>query len=121
MTDTIRLRGLHFFTLIGDLPHERTTRQPLEIDVDVRTDLSAAGRSDRLEDSIDYRALHRAVAAAVERDAESAPHLLESVAERVAGGLLDLAGVESVVVRCRKPRVVLPGPVEEVEIEIERP
>ena len=121
MSDTITLEGLQFFTLIGDLPHERTTPQPLEIDVYVRTDLSRAGRSDRLGDSIDYRLLYRAVADAVEDEAEGAPHLLEAVAERVAGRLLALEAVASVRVRCRKPKAVLPGPVANVEIEIERP
>lgn len=121
MSDTITLEGLQFFTLIGDLPHERTTPQPLELDVEVRTDLAPAGRSDRLDDSLDYRLLYRAVAEAVEDQAEGAPHLLEAIAERVAGRLLVLEGVESVRIRCRKPRAVLPGPVAKVEIEIERP
>lgn len=121
MTDTIRMLDLHFFTLVGDLPHERTTPQPLDVDVEVRTDLSRAGLSDRLSDSLDYRILHRRVAEAVERDVETAPHLLETVAERVAEALLDVEGVESVVVRCRKPGAVLPGLVGKVEIEIERP
>ena len=121
MADTIRMLDLQFFTRIGDLPHERTIPQPLEIDVEARIDLSRAGRSDRLGDSLDYRVLYGAVAAAVERDVDTAPHLLEAVAERVAGGILAISGVESVVVRCRKPRAVLPGPVGRVEIEIERP
>ncbi len=121
MSDTITLEGLEFFTLIGDLPHERTTPQPLELDVEVRADLAPAGRSDRLDDSLDYRLLYRAVAEAVEDRAEGAPHLLEAIAERVAGRLLALKGVEGVRVRCRKPKAVLPGPVAKVEIEIERP
>ena len=121
MSDTISLEGLQFFTLIGDLPHERTTPQPLELDVEVRTDLARAGRSDSLADSLDYRLLYRAVAGAVEDQAEGAPHLLEAIAERVAGRLLALEGVASVRVRCRKPKAVLPGPVAKVEIQIERP
>ena len=121
MADTIRMLDLQFFTLVGDLPHERTTPQPLEIDVEVRTDLARAGRTDRLSESIDYRILHERVAAAVEGDWETAPHLLETVAERVAAALLDVEGVVGVRVRCRKPRVVLAGPVGKVEIEIERP
>ena len=120
MPDTIRMLDLQFFTLVGDLPHERTTPQPLEIDVEVRTDLERAGRSDRLSDSIDYRVLYERVAAVVEGAGEEAPHLLEAVAERVAGALLDVEGVVGVRVRCRKPRVVLPGPIGKVEIEIER-
>lgn len=84
MSDTITLEGLQFFTLIGDLPHERETPQPLELDVEVRTDLAVAGRTDSLADGLDYRLLYRAVADAVEDDAGEAPHLLEAVAERVA-------------------------------------
>jgi dihydroneopterin aldolase len=119
--DTIRILDLQFFTLIGDLPHERTTPQPLELDVEVRADLARAGRSDRLDDSLDYRLLYRVVAEAVEDRGEGAPHLLEAIAERVAGRLLAMDGVERVRVRCRKPKAVLPGPVAKVEIEIERP
>ncbi len=119
--DTIRMQGIRFFTLIGDLPHERTTPQPLEVDIEVRTELARAGGSDRLSDSIDYRLLYRLVAEVVEGDSETAPHLLETVAERLAGRLLGQDGVKSVRIRCRKPLAVLPGPVDKVEIEIERP
>jgi dihydroneopterin aldolase len=121
VADTITLEGLQFFTLIGDLPHERTTPQPLELDVEVRSDLAPAGKSDSLADAIDYRLLYRAVADAVEDQGQDAPHLLEAIAERVAERLLAVEGVASVRVRCRKPRAVLPGPVAKVEIEIERP
>ena len=115
------MRDLRFFTVVGDLPHERTTPQPLDVDVEVRTDLSGAGRSDRLADGVDYRELYERVAEAVNADPRNPPRLLETVAERVADRLLALEGVESVRVRCRKPRVVLPGPAGTVEIEIERP
>jgi dihydroneopterin aldolase len=121
MADIIRMDALQFFTLVGDLPHERTTPQPLEVDVEARTDLARAGRSDRLAESIDYRVLYERVAAAIAGDPQTAPHLLETVAERVAAALLDVEGVASVRVRCRKPQVVLAGPVGKVEIEIERP
>ena len=121
MADTIRMLDLRFFTIVGDLPHERITPQPLEIDIEVRTDLAGAGRSDRLADGIDYRELYERVAEAVNADPRNPPRLLEAVAERVAERLLALEGVEGVRVRCRKPRVVLPGPTGNVEIEIERP
>lgn len=120
-TDTIRLLDLQFFTRVGDLPHERTTPQPLEVDVEVRVDLAGAGRSDRLADGLDYRELYERVAEAVSADPRNPPRLLETVAERVAESLLELDAVEGVRVRCRKPRVVLPGPLGKVEIEIERP
>ena len=121
MDDTIRLLDLQFFAVVGDLPHERTTPQPLAIDVEVRADLSRAGRSDRLVDGIDYRELYERVAEAVHPGHDEPPRLLETVAERVADRILAVDGVEEVRVRCRKPRAVLPGPLGTVEIEIHRP
>ncbi|MFN2382625.1 MAG: dihydroneopterin aldolase [Gemmatimonadota bacterium] len=120
MADTIRLTGLQFFTVIGDLPHERTQPQPLEVDIDVTTDTRAAAAADALDAGLDYRALYRAVAAVAETPGEP-PRLLETFGERIATGLLALRGVDRVRVRCRKPWAALPGPVERVEIEIERP
>lgn len=121
MGDTIRLAGLTFHTLIGDLPHERRHRQPIAVDIEVTTDTRAAAASDRLADGLDYRAVYEAVAAALADDPETAPHLLETLCARVADGVLALDRVEAVVVRVRKPWAALPGPAEGVEVEIARP
>lgn len=121
MKDTIRLRGLRFFAVIGDLPHERTTPQPIEVDLEVEADLAAAAASDRLADGVDYRALHRAAADALEQETGEAPHLIETLCERIARRVLAVPGVERVRVRCRKLWAALPGPADHVEIEIERP
>lgn len=117
--DAIRLHGLAFHALIGDLPHEREIPQPLEVDVEVETDVRPAARSDRLEDALDYRRLYQAVAAAVAAD--EAPHLLETLAQRIAERLLEIERVQRARVRCRKPHAALPGPVGRVEVEVERP
>lgn len=121
MSDVIRLNGLRFHAIVGDLPHERTNPQPVEVDIEVESDLRAAAASDSLADGLDYRVLHAAVAQAVGGDRETAPHLLETLAERVAGGILAIERVERVRVRVRKPWAALPGPAEAVEVEIERP
>lgn len=121
MTDTIRLAGLRFFAVIGDLPHERTSPQPIEVDLEVETDLSAAGASDELADGLDYRLLYAAAAEALGEDPEKAPHLVEALCERIAARVLAVPRVERVVVRCRKPWAALPGPADHVEIEIDRP
>jgi dihydroneopterin aldolase len=119
--DTIRLTGLRFFAVIGDLPHERTTPQPIEVDLEVKADLSAAAASDRLAEGLDYRDLYRAVADALGEDESTAPHLIETLGERIASRVLSVPRVEHVRVRCRKPWAALPGPADHVEIEIERP
>lgn len=118
--DAIRLAGMRFFAVIGDLPHEREHPQPLEIDLEVRGRVTRAGRTDRLEDAIDYRELYETVGRAVERGSTDAPRLLEALCERIAADVLTIERVETVRVRCRKPWATLPGPVDRVEVEIER-
>jgi dihydroneopterin aldolase len=119
VSETIRLEGLRFFAVIGDLPHERSSPQPIEVDLEVEADLARAAASDRLADGVDYRDLYRAAAGALEGG--DPPHLIEALCERIAGRVLAVRGVERVVVRCRKPWAALPGPADHVEIEIERP
>jgi dihydroneopterin aldolase len=121
VSDVIRLAGLRFFAVIGDLPHERTAPQPIEVDLEVTTDLSAAAESDRLAEGLDYRELYRAAADALGTDEATAPHLIEALCGRIAERVLAVPRVERVRVRCRKPWAALPGPADHVEIEVERP
>ena len=99
-TDRIELRGLRVDAICGVLPHERTTPQPLELDLDVVADLVTASQSDDLIDTIDYGA----VTAAAARVAETAaPQLLEHLAGRVADAVLAVDGrIASVTVWVRK-------------------
>ena len=59
--DCIQLRALRVVCVVGVLPEERDRPQPLAIDIDIYTDLSAAGQSDDLNDTLDYGAVAAAV------------------------------------------------------------
>ena len=100
MPDRIELRGLRVDAICGVLPHERTTPQPLEIDVDLTADLSSAGASDDLADTIDYGA----VTAEADRVATTLrPLLLEHLAERIADAVLAIdPRIDAVDVAVRK-------------------
>ena len=54
MTEQIFIEGLEVEAIIGVLPHERTTPQPLLIDVTLTTDITTAAQSTHLADTIDY-------------------------------------------------------------------
>lgn len=112
---------MRFHAIVGDLPHEREIPQPIEVDVEIETDVAAAAASDGLEDALDYRSVHRAVSDAVAGDSTAAPRLLETLASRIAERVGGIDRVEAVVVRVRKPHAALPGPVDVVEVEVERP
>ena len=99
--DCIQLRALRVVCVVGVLPEERDRPQPLEIDIDIYTDLSAAGQSDDLNDTLDYGA----VAAAVNQICTSAgAQLLEHLGQLVADQLFASAEVSAVDVSIKKLR-----------------
>ena len=106
----ITLRAMRFHALVGILPHERTTPQPIEIDLQVRV---ADG-----EGVVDYREL-QSVAASV---MQSGPiDFLEEIGTRVVdGALAHSTRIRSARAAVRKPHVALGGPLEYVEVVVER-
>lgn len=102
--DRIELRGLRVLARCGVPADERARAQPLELDLDVTVDLSSAGRSDDLGDTVDYGAVCDVAVTA----AEAGPiALLEAVAESVAAAVLAhdprIAAVEVAVRKLRPP------------------
>lgn len=110
MTTEITLKSMRFHALVGILPNERVTPQPVEVDLTVAV---AAGDS-----VLDYRDLYEIVASIV----RSGPtDFLEEIGERVARAAVERsARVRSARVAVRKPHVALGGPLDYAEIVVHR-
>lgn len=91
--------------ICGALPEERERAQPLELDLDVVTDLATAGGSDDLRSTVDYGVLCDVVESVVTGERFT---LLEALAQRVADRVLAVAGVDEVTVWVRKLRPPVP-------------
>lgn len=116
--DRIELRGLRVDAICGVLPHERTNPQPLELDLDVIVDLSAAGSSDALVDTIDYGAV---TAVAAEVTEKLAPQLLEHLAAEIADAVLAIDDrIDGVVVAVRKLEPPVPERLATSGVRVER-
>ena len=110
MADDIVLRAMRFQALVGILPHELTTPQPIEIDLTVSVRPG--------ESVVDYRRLYEAAANVVDSG-----HIgyLEDISERVAAAAFSTSErVTRVQVAVRKPHVALGGPLAYAEVRIER-
>lgn len=59
MVDKLVLRGLRFHGYHGVLKEEQKLGQKFVVDVDAWLDLSKAGETDSLEDSVSYAELYR--------------------------------------------------------------
>ncbi len=98
--DRIVIRDLLVRCIIGVDESERRERQDVLISLAISADLGKAGRSDRFEDTVDYRALKKRIMAMAEG---SQYHLVEALAEAVAALCLEEPAVAEVQVTVEKP------------------
>lgn len=115
--DRISLLGLAFFGYHGAYPPERELGQRFEVDLEMAVDCRPAGRTDDLNQALDYSAVYALARQVVEGEPVN---LLETLAERLAQKVLSLPRVEQVVVRVRKPGAPLPGVFQTVQVEVVR-
>ena len=115
--DRILIAGIDCVAAIGVTPEERTMKQRLSIDVEIATDISQAARSDSLKDALDYSK----VATVVTEICRSRDfHLIETVAELLAGRILAEFLAPRVRILVRKISPVLEPRVNYVSVEIVR-
>lgn len=98
--DMMHIRDLRVRCIIGTKPAERKKKQAVLINISLECNLSRAGRTDRIEDTVNYKRLTDRIAAFVER---SSYFLIEKLAEKIAGICLETAGVKSARVIVDKP------------------
>ena len=116
--DRIVLEGMRFYGFHGVNPEERVLGQEYLVDLVVEMDLSPAGASDRLEDTISYAHIYRAVRDVMEGEPRN---LLEAAAQSIADRVLADFPVDSVSVRVKKPHPPIRGSViENATVEITR-
>ena len=101
--DTIFLKELRADAVIGVFEWERRVRQTVLIDLEMGADATTAAGSDDLADTLDYKA----IAKRVKDFAENTPcRLIETLAQGIAGILLDEFGVAQAKVTVSKPGAV---------------
>lgn len=113
--DTIFLRDLRIRTIVGIWEWERRLPQVVSIDLDMATDIRRAAGSDKIGDTLDYKAVARRINAFV---AESRFNLIESLAEQIAGIIIGEFDVPWVRVAVHKPWAIRGS--RDVGVAIER-
>ncbi len=101
--DTILLRGLEVRATVGVFEWEKQIEQTLRIDLEMATDAANAAASDRLEDTLDYKAVAKYVQDFI---AGSRCALVETLAHRLAGELMREFGIRWLRLSLRKPGAV---------------
>ena len=80
--DKIFIHALKTEAIIGIFDWERQVKQTVVLDIEISADVAKAALSDSIHDTLNYKRIAKRVLAFVE---ESKFHLVETLAERVAG------------------------------------
>ncbi|MDQ7004938.1 MAG: dihydroneopterin aldolase [Ghiorsea sp.] len=113
--DLVLIEGLEVRTVIGIYDWEREIRQTVRLDLEMAWDISKAGKSDNIEDTLDYKSVSKRLIDFVEG---SEFGLIESLAEHCAKIILDEFKVPWLRLKMSKPGAVRGS--ENVAVLIER-
>jgi 7,8-dihydroneopterin aldolase/epimerase/oxygenase len=117
VTDRIELTGIEVVARHGVLEHEKQEPQVFLIDLTLYLDLSTAGASDDLADTVDYGRLAQVAHDLVEGESHD---LIESVAQQIATAVLDEPLVDRVTVTVHKPEAPIPLTFSDVAVTVDR-
>lgn len=115
--DRITIRDLRVETRVGVTDEERARPQSVVVGIEIEADLSAAGVSDELDDTIDYDRVVTEVGALL-RGSEC--RLLEHLAQQIASQVVRMQGVRAVTVEVSKESPPISEDVGPIGVRIER-
>ncbi|MFD1708263.1 dihydroneopterin aldolase [Siminovitchia sediminis] len=116
--DKIYINEMEFYGNHGVFPEENILGQRFRVTVVLETDLRAAGRTDDLDQTVNYADIYALCKEIVEGKQFN---LVETVAENTAGQILShFEQVEKVHVKVVKPNPPIKGIYDSVAVEIMR-
>ena len=115
--DRIRLVNMTFYGHHGVDDSERRLGGRFAMDIELVRDLSAAGASDDLTQTADYKAVYELIRRV---EAQRKYLLMEALAHDVVFAILREFEVDEVTVKARKQSVPLGGLVDYAEVEMTR-
>ncbi|GEN34544.1 MULTISPECIES: dihydroneopterin aldolase [Aneurinibacillus] len=116
--DKILFNKMEFWGYHGAFKEENTLGQRFYVDLEIYFDLSKAGHSDNLKDTVNYADIYKTTQQVVENEKYE---LVEAIAERLAAKILDsYLLIDEILVRVTKPDPPIPGHYQSVAVEIKR-
>jgi 7,8-dihydroneopterin aldolase/epimerase/oxygenase len=115
--DVIQLTGIRCYGYTGYLQEERILGQWFEVDLRLWLDLATAGKSDRIEDTLDYRGI---IADVKEIISTTKFSLVEKLADTIVTTALKDDRVQQVELKLHKPGAPIPDFGGRITIELIR-
>jgi 7,8-dihydroneopterin aldolase/epimerase/oxygenase len=114
---TIRIEDMEFYAFHGHFKEEQIVGNKFLIDIEIETDMELPGRTDRLEDAVDYQIACKVVKEEMERKSK----LLENIARRILDAIyLNIKNVKKATVKIKKMNPPVGFRVGSVSVSITR-
>lgn len=117
MSDTITISGLRLTGFHGFFEHEKRDGQEFVVDLSIELDLSPAGSSDDLQNTLDYSVIVDEVA---QRVTGESVDLIETLAHDIAKIVLHHPQPVAVTVTVHKPQAPVGYPIDDIAVTIRR-
>ena len=114
--DKVFIKDLEVEAVIGVYDWEREVRQLISINLEMNFNTKKAGRSDRIDDALNYKNFSKCI---IELTESSKSKLIESLAQKIAKTVLSEFPVSSVIVTVEKPGALRGS--KSVGVTIKRP
>ena len=114
--DKVFIKDLEVEAVIGVYDWEREVRQLILINLEMNFNTKKAGRSDRIDDALNYKNISKCI---IELTESSKSKLIENLAQKIAKTVLSEFPVSSVIVTVEKPGALRGS--KSVGVTIKRP
>jgi len=112
----IEIEGMEFYAFHGHFEVEKVAGNRFLVNLRIEADLSKAGESDKLEDTLDYQNAYQAV----KEEMAVSSDLLEHVCQRIISRIKrDFPETQKVTVKVSKMNPPMGGQIEKVSLTME--
>jgi dihydroneopterin aldolase len=113
----ITLENMEFHAFHGCLEHEKTLGNTFIVSISIELDTSIPGKTDELEDTLNYQLVYDVIKGQMERPSK----LIEHVGQRILDNLIvNFPQIHSLNVKLSKLNPPLGGKVDRVTIELRK-
>ncbi len=112
----IELEGMEFYAFHGHFEVEKIAGNRFLVNLKIEADLSKAGQTDKLEDTLDYQKAYLAVKVEMAIPSDLLEHVCQRIITRIK---TEYTEIEKVTIRVSKMNPPMGGQIEKVSVTME--
>jgi dihydroneopterin aldolase len=112
----IEIEGMEFYAFHGHFEVEKIAGNRFVVNLQIETDCSKAGQSDKLEDTLDYQKAYLTVKEEMAVSSDLLEHVCQRIIQRIK---VEFPEVQKVTVKVSKMNPPMGGQIEKVSVTME--